>query len=247
MKISIIVPAFNEEAMVKAGNLREIRNWLSSKGKGNELILADDGSTDDTVEAAKNIPDKILKLPHRGKGSALVAGMESAEGDCWILFDIDLETPVEALELLIQGILQGKEVIYGTRSNRREDSPFIRRIASNLMTTFNRAILRLPVSDTQCGAKALTAEAGHVLLPQLKAYVNQQKTGKEEFDVTADFDLAMLSLAMKAKLKIGEAPVPWKFLRNESRYSIWRQGLRLAYRTFAFRLGATRNVTHAGK
>lgn len=245
MKISIIVPAFNELEMVQAGNLKVMRDWLTRQGEGHELILCDDGSSDGTADAAEGIADQVLRLPHNGKGSALVAGMKAAHGDAWALFDIDLETPVEAIGDLIDALKADKDVIYGARSDRREDSPFIRQLASNLMTAFNRTLLRLPVSDTQCGCKALRAETVQALLPALTAYTGQQSTGETEFDVTADFDLVLLKLAMQAKLRIGEVPVPWRFLRERSRYSVWRQGARLAYRTLVFRLGKTAKVTRA--
>lgn len=125
MKLSIIIPVFNEEKSILIV-LRKVKS-VTISNVIKEIIVVDDGSTDNTrqiVEAyiAKQTAVKILFLTHKvnqGKGAAVITGIEHASGHYIIIQDADTEYDPEDIVKLMQPILRGEtQVVYGTRLNR---------------------------------------------------------------------------------------------------------------------------------
>ncbi|MEK7160105.1 MAG: glycosyltransferase family 2 protein [Patescibacteria group bacterium] len=119
MKLSIIVPVYNEENTILEviSNLEKLVIPAVSK----EVIVVDDGSTDKTREKLKNIKSAkiILHQKNQGKGAAVKTGIKNASGDYIIIQDADLEYDPEYIKTLILPIKQRKtEVVYGTRLKR---------------------------------------------------------------------------------------------------------------------------------
>lgn len=119
MKLSIIVPVYNEEKTI----LQIIKklNSLSLDKMQKEVIIVDDGSTDSTREKLKTIKGaKIILHPkNKGKGASVKTGINKASGDYIIIQDADLEYDPEQIKKLIIPILSKKsEVVYGTRLKR---------------------------------------------------------------------------------------------------------------------------------
>ena len=122
MKLSIIIPVFNEE--------KTILQILEKVKKANipvdhEIIIVDDGSTDATAIRIKNLESRIknLKIIHhlknQGKGAAVITGMKNAKGDYILIQDADLEYNPNQIKDLLKPILDNKaKVVYGTRLNR---------------------------------------------------------------------------------------------------------------------------------
>jgi dolichol-phosphate mannosyltransferase len=116
MKLSIIIPAYNEEKTIK-----EIIKRVKDQGISNvqkEIIVVDDGSTDKTYEILKNIEEINLSrhAENKGKGRAIRTGLAKATGDFVIIQDADLELSPEDYPALLRPVLSGKtEVVYGSR------------------------------------------------------------------------------------------------------------------------------------
>ena len=115
--ISVIIPAFNEEATIGV----IIRKIIQAKvfGLKKEIIVVNDGSRDGTVQAVKKLKTRNLKLVshHRnqGKESAIKTGLKKAGGDIILIQDADLEYDPKDYPILLKPILQGASVVYGSR------------------------------------------------------------------------------------------------------------------------------------
>lgn len=204
--ISIIVPAYNEAERI-IPTLRSIQNHLCNSRYTYEIIVVDDGSTDETVSKLEHLITempflKILEMPeNQGKGAAVKNGMLAANGDIRLFTDADGSTPIEELEKLIAPIQNGEAAIsigsrYLKESEVEERQPFLRRAWSRLANGVIQKMLLPGIVDTQCGFKAFTAEATQEIFPSCKV---------KEWA----FDLEVLTIAQKLNLTITEIPVKW--------------------------------------
>lgn len=120
MKLSIIIPVFNEEKTISKVIKRVQALKIPSVEK--EIIVIDDGSTDNTVKNIKKEVKGIELLVHEknmGKGAAVNTGIKNAKGDYIVIQDADLEYDPEDIKKLVEKVLNGKsKVVYGTRLNR---------------------------------------------------------------------------------------------------------------------------------
>lgn len=211
MKISIVIPSFNEENNIRTGSLSGMVDYLSAQKYLWEIIVVDDGSTDKTAELAdkfaknhKNI--LVLKEPHRGKGGTVIAGMLQATGDIVIFDDMDQATPIDQLEKILPKFDERFDVVIGSRAGR-EGAPLIRKTMALGFSILRNIVLQLPYKDTQCGFKAFTKEASEKIFKRLKVFNNKQS--QLGASVSAGFDLEILYVARKLKLKVAEVPVVW--------------------------------------
>lgn len=138
--LSIVVPCYNEEAVLRdtCERLARVRTRLVSAGKisaRSDIVLVDDGSRDRTWEVIASMvregePVVGIKLSRNcGHQNALLAGMGSAEGDAVVTIDADLQDDEGAIEAMVDAFLAGHEVVYGVRSRRNSDTWFKRSTA----------------------------------------------------------------------------------------------------------------------
>ena len=117
---SIILPAYNERARI-AGTLDRILAHATQCGWNAEVIVVNDGSTDDTAEivrqrAGEHPALRLLENPgNRGKGYSVRNGMLRARGDILLFSDADLSSPIEEADKLFAAIVKGAEVAIGSR------------------------------------------------------------------------------------------------------------------------------------
>lgn len=131
--ISCIVPVFNEQALI-AEFIIKLSTELASLTDQYEIILVDDGSTDETVlEIKKLTNDKRIKLlalsRNFGKEIALTAGLEHASGEVAILMDADFQHPFSAIPEFLTKWAEGYDMVYGVRKDRENESLFKRNFA----------------------------------------------------------------------------------------------------------------------
>ena len=133
MKISLVVPVFNEEDAIPVF-YRTVKEKLSSYNL--EIIFINDGSTDSTQQIIKSIQNNdesvlvINFIRNFGKEAALLAGLEHASGDAVIPVDVDLQDPIEVIPLLINKWQEGWPIVLAKRNDRRSDSRFKRKTAA---------------------------------------------------------------------------------------------------------------------
>lgn len=212
MKISIVVPTYNEEKRIEK-TIETVWQFFQQKNQDFEIIVADDGSVDKTLEIVKTLQKKypnlvLLEGQHKGKGFTVKAGMEAAEGEIVLFTDADLATPISEFEKFAKKFEKGSDIVIGSRGIARTGAPVLRWMMALGLNVLARLLLGLDFSDTQCGFKAFRGKTIRAILPKMLLY----KEGKQivQTRVTASFDLELLMLAKKAKFKIGEIPVSWQ-------------------------------------
>ena len=200
--LSIIIPAYNESDRIKA-SLQKAIDYLGNKDYEYEIIVADDGSTDDTVEIANSFGGNIraVALPkNTGKGAAVRMGMLEAKGDIRIFTDADFSTPIYEIEKIIYSLKNDYDVVIGSRALDydmvKEHQPFYREFMGKTFNKFVQMMVIKGIKDTQCGFKGFTAVAAEEIFSKAKI---------DGFS----FDVEALYLAKKAGMKIDEVPVEW--------------------------------------
>lgn len=220
LKISLIVPCYNEEANIQKGVLDKIGNYTKDDPRFTEVIISDDGSTDKTK---KIIKDKYLSLfpkfrllenSHQGKGYAIISAIKKSRGN-WVMFtDIDLATPLEEAEKLIKETKK-YQIIIGSRNSVRAGAPFLRKLMAKGFIFLRNFIIGLKdIKDTQCGFKVFEKEKALEIINRLKVFHQKRKT--KGSSVTAAFDLEFLFLANLLKYKIKEVPVIWRHVETKN-------------------------------
>lgn len=147
---AVIVPAFDE-----AANMPDLFSELAATFRKHELdgdvVLVDDGSTDDTYEAARDaartagLADRTMVLRHRvnrGKTSALVTAARATEAPVLVLFDADLQHGTEEIPRFLEALDAGHDVVTG-----RKVGHYPKRLVSSVYNGLSRAIFRVPVHD----------------------------------------------------------------------------------------------------
>lgn len=113
MKLSVIIPAYNEEKNLESGSLKQVNEYLKKQSYDYEVLIVDDGSTDKTVEIVQNQIEgfknfKLIKTPHGGKALTVIRGMEEAKGEISLFTDTDQSTPIKEIEKFLpkfEGVL----------------------------------------------------------------------------------------------------------------------------------------------
>jgi len=215
--LSVVIPAYNEEANLRAGVLDSVYNYLRRQKYSWEVVIVDDGSNDSTAEiveefAVRHRNFRLLKEPHRGKGGAITAGVLASKGQIILFTDMDQATPIQMLDRLLPEFKKGFEIIIGSRTGRR-GAPLARKIMAAGFVVLRTLLFRLPYKDTQCGFKAFKKLPAREIFKRLKVFgENIEISGAS---VTAGFDVEVLYIARKLGFKISEVDVVWNFKQTK--------------------------------
>ena len=201
MTLSIIIPAYNEEARI-GPTLDKVKGYLEGKGLDGEIIVINDGSTDGTLAKLEGISElKVISFEtNRGKGAAVREGLKAATGDMALMTDADLSTPIAEAGQLIEKLNDGYDMVIGSRgisdSNVEKYQPPLRLALGVAFGFAVKGIFRMSFTDTQCGFKLMRGDAAKKLAPHMKI---------DGFT----FDVEMLALAVKMGMKVAEVGVKW--------------------------------------
>lgn len=202
MELSIVIPAYNEEKRIK-NTLYRIINYFEYKEFKYEIIVVNDGSTDNTVNIVKGVKNKKIKVltnnPNMGKGYAVKRGVLAAKKKHILFSDADLSTPIEEIEKFLP-YLHNYDVLIGSRNLKESDiqvkQPFIRSKLGKSFPFLVRCLLLKNIKDTQCGFKLFQK---HTIKP---IFEKQTLNG-------FSFDGEILYIAQKLNYKIKEIPITW--------------------------------------
>jgi glycosyltransferase involved in cell wall biosynthesis len=220
MTITLIIPCYNEVSNFQKGVLDKIGNYVRDDERFIEVLIVDDGSSDESREVVgkkylKQFPKfRLVACPHRGKAPTVISGIQEAKGDFVFFTDADLATPIEEVEKLLDAQASScAPLIIGSRGAVRPDAPITRKIMALGMITIRTIIVGLPgIKDTQCGFKLFDRKTALNVIEKLVVF--KRKTVGNQASVSAIFDLEFLFIASKLKYKIVEVPVFWRHVET---------------------------------
>jgi dolichyl-phosphate beta-glucosyltransferase len=203
--LSIVIPAYNEAKRI-VPTLQALARFVASQPLRTEILVIDDGSSDDTVavvEAQRAVIAGlrvVRQLPNRGKGAAVRLGMLTARAPIRMMCDADGSMPPEEMRKLLSALIDHRaDIAIGSRyidGKAAASQPLYRRLWSRLCNQVIQRTLVPGIVDTQCGFKAFTAEAARELF------------GRSRIDGWA-FDLEILALALRRGYHVEEIGVTW--------------------------------------
>ncbi|MBN2654022.1 MAG: glycosyltransferase family 2 protein [Nitrospirae bacterium] len=174
--LSIIMPAYNEGDVIFE-NLLKVDSVISKVMSDFEIIIVDDGSTDDTLKQAERAVQESgrIKIVHTdinyGKGNAFRSGVENSIGEYTALLDADLDLPPDQLLPMLNRLKEKRaDIIIGSKYHEesRIKYPFTRKLMSRCYALLNKALFGMPLHDTQSGIKIFKRETLDNVLPLVK-------------------------------------------------------------------------------
>jgi len=209
--LSIVVPCYNEKENLQRGVLEEVYRFLKKQKFSWEVIVSDDGSTDESREIVKKqIKNKdnfrLVENQHGGKPSAVWGGIKNSNGEFVLFTDMDQSAPINEV-LKLMPYFESYEVVIGSRGSERENFSIGRKIGSAVFRLFRKSLMLRDIDDTQCGFKAFQTEVAKKIFPMLQ-FFKQEKVVKG-WKVTS-FDVELLFIAEKLGCRVKEIPVEWK-------------------------------------
>ena len=215
MKISVVIPAYNEEELIEK-TLIDYQKFLSENYSEFELILVDDGSSDKTLEVAKACKDVVCisYRQNRGKGYAVKRGFLRATGDYIFFTDADLSYSPQNISRAIQLFkTTNSSGVVGIRKDKKKDYTFFRRVVSDVFAKLVKFIISTSLADTQCGFKGFEKKTGKQIFSRSKI-----------FDFGFDFEVIYLSQILGKS--ISAMPISFNH-RKKTRIQPLRDGLRM--------------------
>ncbi len=208
LHLSVVIPAWNE-AKTLPSTLITIDKYLSAQDFDYEILVVSDGSTDETVDVVKRLANIIHGLrvidnkENHGKGAVVRQGMLEAKGAIRLFMDADNATTIDHFEKMKPFFDEtGKkyDIVIGSRdipgAKMDPPQPWWKNFLGNAGNLFIRILLIPGVKDTQCGFKAMTAEAAEKIFKYTK--IDRWS-----------FDVEILALGKKLGFKTKEIPVHW--------------------------------------
>ncbi|MCK4491519.1 MAG: glycosyltransferase family 2 protein [Candidatus Altiarchaeales archaeon] len=199
MKISVVIPALNEEDVIES-TINEIPiKELRDIGFDVEIIVVDNNSTDNTADIVRKVGAKVVREPEKGYGNAYLRGLNESTGDIIVMGDADGTYPFKEIPKFVRKITEeGADFVMGSRLKGKIHEgamrPLHRYIGNPLLTGILNLLFRAGISDAHCGMRAFTREA-------LKK-MNLKTEGME-------FASEMVIEASRKKLNIKEIPIDY--------------------------------------
>ncbi|MBX3000278.1 MAG: glycosyltransferase family 2 protein [Caldilineaceae bacterium] len=239
----MIIPAYNEENRLP-DSLEKIRAFLHEQPYRAEVLVVENGSTDDTSGVVQRFGATVdpsepfnIRLLHsaQGKGAAVKTGMLVGEGDYLFICDADLSMPIEEVQKFLppQTDLDQYDLAIASREIAgavRYGEPFYRHLMGRVFNFVVRTLIIPGIEDTQCGFKCFTREAAQQIFP----YQTINGWG---------FDPEVLYIARLRGLRVLEVPINWYYM-TESRVNPIRDTINMLREVLRIRRNGQRGIYH---
>jgi len=231
--LSIVIPAHNEELRLPRA-LRQVFSFLEKQTYSAEVIVAENGSSDRTLELAQKFASRhsnlvVIHEEHAGKGNAVRRGVLEARGEYRFICDADLSMPITELVKFLPPALNDFDIAIASREALgavRYNEPPYRHWGGRAINLVIRSLILPGLNDTQCGFKCFRADVAEKIF-------SQQTLGGWSFDIE------VLYLARKKRMVIKEVPVHWYF-DADSKVNAVRDALRMIGDIFRIHINALR-------
>ncbi len=213
-KIFVLIPAYHEEAVI-GEVLRDIKMTGYS-----DIIVVDDGSTDDTYQNAQKI-EGVVALRHfinRGKGAAMKTGIEATKilgADVVVTMDGDGQHDPKDIDKMVHLVGEGYDVVLGTRAMNSRSMPLLKILANKSGNFFTWLLYGLWVTDSQSGFRAYSRRA-----------IESIETRTDRYE----YDSEVIREIRRHKLKFIEVPIAVRYTAYSQRKAA-RQNLKNGLRT----------------
>ncbi len=222
MKVSVVIPVFNERATI-----REIIRRIKEIDLDTEIIVVDDGSDDGTREIIEELRpelDHVIFHPRNmGKGAALRTGIPHATGDVVIIQDADLEYDPEDYHQLLKPMIKHKaKVVYGSRfTGARKDMFLLHWIGNRFLTLVTNVLYATTLSDMETCYKAFEREL-----------IQSIQIRSDRFN----FEPEITAKVLKRKIRIFEVPISYAGREyHEGKKITWRDGFAALWALIKYR------------
>jgi dolichyl-phosphate beta-glucosyltransferase len=203
--LSLIIPAYNEEGII-ARTLAEVFAYFQDKDLSFEVIVVDDGSTDNTAGLVEKYAERYENLhlymlrTNRGKGGAIKHGVEHAQGERILFMDADHSVSIGHLDIFLKELDNGYDIAIASIEMEgaviHDVHHKVRRLAGKMSKILIQILAVKGKHDTQRGFKLFTRDAARDLFSRLSI-------------LRWGFDIEILVMAQKKSMKIKEIPVVW--------------------------------------
>jgi dolichyl-phosphate beta-glucosyltransferase len=212
MRLSIIIPAYNEEDRI-VRTIERTLAYLNQQSYTSEVIVVSDGSSDGTrvvveegFSPGEQVSLQVIEYhPNRGKGYAVRKGMIAGVGDIVMFMDADYSVPIEAVEKGFDLLSSGHDIAIASRtlsgSIIHQHQNLFRELSARIYTWIQNRYLGIRYGDTQCGFKLFTQDAARMLFEKQKL-------------TSVIFDSEILWLARLNGFRVSEFPVEWTHVED---------------------------------
>lgn len=194
VELTILMPCLDEAETIEVC-VTKAKGFLAQRGISGEVLIADNGSTDDSQDMARALGARVIDVPVRGYGAALIAGIKAARGRYVIMGDADDSYDFTALDVFLEKLRAGYELVMGNRFKGGiapgAMPPLHRYLGNPVLSAAGRVFTSAPIGDFHCGLRGFSRRA--MLGLDLKT------TGME-------FASEMVVLASYNQLRIAEVP-----------------------------------------
>ena len=206
-RVVVAMPAYNEERYI--GTL-----VLKARKYTDEVMIIDDGSTDGTAEISRLAGAKVIShSKNKGKGVAVQSILREVKKkipDVLVLLDADSQHNPDEIPRLIKPVLEGYDLVIGSRKDTKKSIPFYRRIGQKILLHSTRILARNRISDSESGFRAFSRRA-----------IAELKLSQKGFAIESE----MIADAEEKGLKITEVPISVKYTKDGSTLNPIRHGL----------------------
>lgn len=162
MELTILMPCLNEERTLPKC-IREARSFLDFNGVSGEILIADNGSTDRSIDIASEMGARVVRVSEKGYGAALKAGINSAQGRFVIFGDSDESYDFSSLSMFLDELRSGRDLVVGNRFQggiHQGAMPVLHRYLGNPVLSFiGRLLFNAPIGDFHCGLRGFRRDA----------------------------------------------------------------------------------------